>query len=263
MTCDDTRAMLDPHIDGELASDQAAAVADHLISCAACSAEYEALLRTVQTLREGLVRYHAPDVLRARIRGALRETPAAHLPAPRRDRWAPWRAVAAAVLVAAASSVVTLAATAPRSADRGIADEVLTSHIRSLMPAHLVDVQSNDQHNVKPWFNGRLDFSPSVPRLEDAGFPLQGGRLDYLHGRPVAAVVYTRRQHVVNVFSWPVDSGTDMPSSLTTRHGYNLVHWRASGVEHWLASDLNAAELEQFARLLQGGGPSAAAPRRP
>jgi anti-sigma factor RsiW len=258
MTCDAMRPLLDPYVDGELAPERAAAVADHLSSCAACSSEYEGVLRTVQTLREGLVRHHAPDVLRARIRGALREAAATSVPAARRDRWLPWRAVAAAVLIAAASSAVTLATSARRSADRGVADEVLTSHIRSLMPAHLVDVQSSDQHNVKPWFNGRLDFSPAVPRLEDAGFPLQGGRLDYLHGRPVAAVVYTRRQHIVNVFSWPADSGTDIPASLTTRHGYNLVHWRASGVEHWLASDLNAAELEQFARLLQGGGPSGA-----
>jgi anti-sigma factor RsiW len=119
------------------------------------------------------------------------------------------------------------------------------------MPAHLTDVASNDQHNVKPWFNGRLDFSPSVPRLEDAGFPLLGGRLDYVRGRPVAAVVYGRRQHVINVFSWPADASGDAPRTLSTSHGYNLLHWRTDGVEHWVVSDLNATELKQFGMLLE------------
>jgi anti-sigma factor RsiW len=119
------------------------------------------------------------------------------------------------------------------------------------MPAHLTDVASNDQHNVKPWFNGRLDFSPSVPRLEDAGFPLLGGRLDYVRGRPVAVVVYGRRQHVINVFSWPAETGGDVDRTLTTSHGYNLLHWRRGGTEHWVVSDLNAAELQQFVALLE------------
>jgi anti-sigma factor RsiW len=104
---------------------------------------------------------------------------------------------------------------------------------------------------VKPWFNGRLDFSPSVPRLEDAGFPLLGGRLDYVRGRPVAAVVYGRRQHVINVFTWPAEVSGDAARTLTTSHGYNMLHWRSNGVEHWVVSDLNAEEMQQFARLLE------------
>jgi anti-sigma factor RsiW len=163
----------------------------------------------------------------------------------------PWRALAAALVLMVASSGITFVATRDHASAESITrDEVLTSHIRSLMPAHLTDVASNDQHNVKPWFNGRLDFSPSVPRLEDAGFPLLGGRLDYVRGRPVAVVVYGRRQHVINVFTWPADASGDATRTLTTSHGYNLLHWRTGGVEHWVVSDLNAMELQQFAALL-------------
>ena len=258
MNCDQTRELLDAYVDGELPAAQAIAVAEHLATCAECSEAYEQLLTTVRTLREGLVKYRAPDLLRARVRSALREEqeerPATVTAAPkvRRGVRMPWRALAAAAVLVVASSGITLVATREHVSAEALArDEVLTSHIRSLMPAHLTDVASNDQHNVKPWFNGRLDFSPSVPRLEDAGFPLLGGRLDYVRGRPVAVVVYGRRQHVINVFSWPAEAGGDAPRTLTTSHGYNLLHWRARGVEHWAVSDLNAAELQQFVTLLE------------
>jgi len=255
MSCAHVRELLNAYIDGELPPDQAMAVSEHLTTCAECAGVYEELLATVRTLREGLVKYRAPDLLRSRVRSALREeqrpTVVATKPKARRDVRMPWRTLAAAAILVVASSGITFVATRDRvSAESLATDEVLTSHIRSLMPAHLTDVASNDQHNVKPWFNGRLDFSPSVPRLEDAGFPLLGGRLDYVRGRPVAAVVYGRRQHVINVFTWPAAAG-DTPRILTTSHGYNLLHWRSGGVEHWVVSDLNAAELKQFGTLLE------------
>jgi anti-sigma factor RsiW len=255
MTCAQTRELLNGYVDGELPAAQAIEVADHLASCEECSGIYERLLATVRALRDGLANYRAPDLLRARVRSALREEqrPAAVTKSKvRRGVRMPWRTLAAAAILAMASSGVTLVATRGRASAESLAgDEVLTSHIRSLMPAHLTDVASNDQHNVKPWFNGRLDFSPSVPRLEDAGFPLLGGRLDYVRGRPVAAVIYGRRQHVINVFTWPADASGDASRRLTTSHGYNLLHWRANGVEHWVVSDLNAAELQQFGMLLE------------
>ena len=260
MNCAEVRELLNGYIDGELPPDQAMAVSEHLTTCAECAGIYEELLATVRTLREGLVKYRAPDLLRARVRSALREEeerPVVARPTPRvrRGLRVPWRTLAAAAILVVASSGITFVATRERpSAESSVSDEVLTSHIRSLMPAHLTDVASNDQHNVKPWFNGRLDFSPSVPRLEDAGFPLLGGRLDYVRGRPVAVVVYGRRQHVINVFTWPTDASSttgDVTPTLATSHGYNLLHWRSDGVEHWVVSDLNAAELRQFATLLQ------------
>ncbi|MBW8768428.1 MAG: anti-sigma factor [Gemmatimonadetes bacterium] len=256
MNCAQTRELLSGYIDGELPPDQAMELSEHLTTCAECAGIYEELLATVRTLREGLVKYRAPDLLRARVRSALREEerPVVARPTPRvrRGLRVPWRSLAAAAILVVASSGITFVATRDRpSAESSIGEEVLTSHIRSLMPAHLTDVASNDQHNVKPWFNGRLDFSPSVPRLEDAGFPLLGGRLDYVRGRPVAVVVYGRRQHVINVFTWPTDASGDAARTLTTSHGYNLLHWRSGGVERWVVSDLNAAELRQFGMLLE------------
>jgi anti-sigma factor RsiW len=139
-----------------------------------------------------------------------------------------------------------------------IAHDVLASHVRSLMPGHLTDVASSNRHNVKPWFNGRLDFSPTVPRLDEQGFPLLGGRLDYVHGRPVAVVVYGRRQHIINVFSWPVGDDGAASSEPRAQNGYNLEHWRDGAVEYWAVSDLNAAELRTFVALLQHAGPAPA-----
>jgi anti-sigma factor RsiW len=261
--CQTTIASLSAYIDGELPPAQAAAVAEHLATCCPCSTEYETMLETVGSLRAGLERLTAPDVLRARIRAAIASTPSGDAidrspaAAPQQtERRVPWSRVgswAAALLFAAAlGSGATLAAARGRAGgNASIASEVLASHVRSLMPEHLTDVRSNDQHNVKPWFNGRLDYSPTVPRLEEQGFPLIGGRMDYLGGRPVAVVVYGRRQHVINVFSWP-STETALPREMSTKNGYTMIHWRSEGAEHWVLSDLNAAELQSFAGLLQG-----------
>jgi anti-sigma factor RsiW len=259
--CQTTLTSLSAYVDGELPPHEAAAVAEHLATCFPCSAEYETMLETVSSLRDQLERFTAPDVLRARIRTAIASTAsgdagdraAVQIAQPRRGaRWTRIGSWAAAILLAAAlGSSATLIAT--RGHDRGdtsIASQVLASHVRSLMPDHLTDVRSNDTHNVKPWFNGRLDFSPTVPRLEDQGYPLLGGRLDYVNGRPVAVVVYGRRQHVINVFSWP-SAGPDVAREMTAKNGYTMIHWRSEGTEHWVLSDVNSAELQSFAGLLQ------------
>lgn len=268
--CHTTRDRLSAYVDGELPAPQAAAVAEHLTSCAACSEEYELTLDTIGQLRDELKRYKAPDVFRARVRAALASTPSAAdtepmepssstRPPSRLSRMMRPAVSAAALLVA-----VALGATVTRLADRGggrdasVGAEVLASHVRSLMPDHLTDVRSSDQHNVKPWFNGRLDYSPSVPRLEENGFPLVGGRVDYVSGRPVAVVVYARRQHMINVFSWPT-SERDQDPTLSAAHGYNMLQWRRQGSERWVVSDLNASELQGFAALLRGAD-SVAAP---
>ena len=140
-----------------------------------------------------------------------------------------------------------------RATGDALADQVLGSHVRSLMPGHLIDVQSSDQHTVKPWFNGKLDFSPPVYDFAGRGFPLIGGRLEYVGGRSVAALVYGRRQHLINVFLWPTEAGPTEGRPATTRQGYHLLHWTTPAYSYWVASDLGLPELRDFAALLQRG----------
>ena len=264
MTTGHVREELSAYVDGELPPDRAMEIADHLTSCTECASDYVAMLTTVRTVRAEMVQLRAPDVLRARVRAALREEPQATVRrvavAPKRGWRIPWNAVAAALLLVVASSGITLVATKRGASDAPVAEAVLASHIRSLMPEHLTDVRSNDQHNVKPWFNGRLDFSPTVPRLDEQGFPLLGGRVDYVHGRSVAVVVYGRRQHVINVFSWPASDEKVAAAEPRARNGYNLEHWRDGAVDYWAVSDLNAAELRTFVELLRRAGHASAAP---
>jgi anti-sigma factor RsiW len=255
MTCKECLENLGPYVDGELPADEAARVEEHLRDCADCAATHRQLVDTSSQLRSGLMRYEAPDVLKARIRASLgesgRDVGPRRVPLPSRGRsgWA--RAVAAAAVVAIVSSGLTFAAMRDR-ASSSVEQEVLASHIRSLMPGHLTDVASNDQHNVKPWFNGRVNLSPDVPRLDSIGYPLVGGRVDYIDGHNVAAVVYTRRQHVINVFWWPASDGEAASPSVSSSHGYNLIRARRNGEEVWLVSDLNLAELRDFARRVVG-----------
>ena len=258
--CQPTRASLSAYVDGELPPDDAATIAEHLTTCAQCSAEYESVLDTIALTRTQLERFTAPDVLRARIRGAIATTPAEHEPAAanggyrrgmrRGSSWVRPALIAAGLLLAAALGSGTTLLVRHQAQPSSMAAQVLSSHLRSLMPNHLTDVASNDQHNVKPWFNGRLDYSPSVPRFDDQGYPLIGGRLDYVGGRPVAVVVYGRRQHLINVFSWPA-AGSDEALTATAANGYTMYRWRSGGIEHWVVSDVNAAELKTFAAMVQ------------
>jgi len=135
--------------------------------------------------------------------------------------------------------------------DEHVLQDVIAGHVRSLMANHLTDVLSADQHTVKPWFEGQVDFAPPVPALTAQGFPLVGGRLDYLDNRPVAALVYRRQQHVINLFVWPTPLGAARPASTVTRHGYNLVQWTTAGMTYWAISTLNAQEMQTFAHEIQ------------
>jgi anti-sigma factor RsiW len=250
MRCADCRDAVNAFVDGELLAEEQRDVREHLATCADCRREHEVLVATSRTLKEGLVRHRAPDVLKARIRSALAQ-PDAFAPAasPPRRSWL--RLVAAGIVIAAASSGLTVAAIHNPFTQQNATSDVLASHIRSLMPGHLVDIASTDQHNVKPWFNGRLDLSPTVPRLDSLGFPLIGGRIDYVAGRTVAAVVYGRRQHMINVFSWPTSDASPLAPSASSEKGYHLVHWRTAGIELWAVSDLNPAELQQFVAIFE------------
>ena len=227
---------------------------EHLRTCADCAEAHRRLAGTSTRVKAGLMRYEAPDVLKARIRASLaepaRDEPPQRglVPLPRGRVWPTM--IAAAAAVAIVSSGLTFEAMRDRVGSNQTEQQILSSHIRSLIPGHLTDVASNDQHNVKPWFNGRVNMSPDVPRLDSLGYPLVGGRLDYIQGRNVPVVVYTRRQHVINVFSWPATGAADLPPHASSANGYHLIRARQNGLEVWIVSDLNLGELENFARLL-------------
>ncbi|HSN19717.1 MAG TPA: hypothetical protein VLS49_03520 [Usitatibacter sp.] len=193
--------------------------------------------------------YRAPDALRGRIRTSLKSQ------AREQARTTAWRwggMAAAFATVAALSWNVAFLQARNAGEETMLAREVETAHVRSLMAeGHLNDVISTDRHTVKPWFEGKLDFAPVVVDLAPSGFALLGGRLDYLDGRPVAAITYRHRLHVVNLFEWPAERSGDAAPELKTHRGYALVHWRRHGLEYWAISDIDAPDLLQFARELQ------------
>ena len=250
MTCAQCRELLDAYIDGELPSEDTGAVREHIAACAECAREHELLAATSRRIGETLVKYQAPDVLKARIRVALAQ-PGPLAPDAPSARTIPARRLAlGGIGVAIASSILTFAVVrgvAPR--DRSLTDELVSSHIRALMPGHLTNVASTNPHDVKPWFNGRVDLSPSVPNLDSIGFPIIGGRLDYVQQRAVPVVVYGRRQHLIDVYAWPDTrerAGAELSES--TRNGYNVIGWHTNGLSLEAVSDLNRPELEQFVK---------------
>ena len=251
MTCEQCKDALNAYLDGELPRAEHDEVDRHLDGCPLCREDERALSNLGKSVKESLVRYRAPDVLQARVRAAVgRGGPLALSPTPAVR--SPWRLAAAGVFIAAMSSALTFAALRPGIRDDGIANQIVASHIRSLMPGHLTDVVSTDQHNVKPWFNGRVDMSPNVPDLSAAGFPLVGGRLDYLDGRRVPVTVYSRRQHLINVYATPSPAAQTTPAKSSSFNGYHIVEWKQDGIEQWAVSDLNFGELTQFVRGFRG-----------
>jgi anti-sigma factor RsiW len=258
MTHPDMEAQVDAYLDGELAAIDAVELEAHLTGCASCGRFRDDRLALRTAIAAQMPRFQAPEPLRGRVRAALRKASASRRAGRPGPALAKWLALAASVAVVAVGS---WRLAVEHTASEILTDEVLASHVRSLMPGHLSDVVSSDQHTVKPWFNGKLDFSPPVHDFSGRGYPLLGGRLDYLHGRPVAALVYGRRQHLINVFLWPA-AGPVGGGAPLVRQGYHLLHWTTPEYTYWVASDLGLSELTNFAALLQLGDSSAAASER-
>lgn len=239
MSCKTIDRDLDAYVDRELDIDATRAVREHLVRCEACRgrvAERHALRRLVQSAPY----YAAPDRLRARV-SALTSRAAM---TRRLLTWA-----AAAALIVTVGGAITLVRSATAQPD-AIVEAVVDGHVRSLMADHLFDVHSTDQHTVKPWFLGRLDFSPPVADLATIGYPLVGGRLDYLGGRPAAALIYERRQHTINVFVCPAGNELSGAIGVRTVRGFHVHHWTRDGMSFWAVSDLNDRELTEFVRAL-------------
>jgi anti-sigma factor RsiW len=244
--------LLPNYFDGELDAARGREFEDHLAGCAECARGLTALGELRASLHHESFRYEPPTAMAGRIRASLAEERTTR---SARRQWSSWLAAASVLIgLGLAGAGVALVLRTPSAEDRMIA-EVSAGHARSLLADHLFDVTSGDQHTVKPWFQGKTDFAPPVKDLKDQGFALAGGRLDYLDGHTAAALVYRRRQHVINLFIWPAAQEGDSAVRVLSRRGYQLAHWAALGLNFWAVSDLNADELGAFARLVRDERP--------
>jgi anti-sigma factor RsiW len=241
MNCEGASILLHALIDGELDAGHARDVEAHITTCPNCAAQ----LREFQEFRNAMtparLRHTTPMSLRSRIEGKL---PAPRAAGSNRRSVIKGFAVGATASALAASGLLVMVM---RTDDeRRILGEVVSAHLRSLQAQHLTDVPSSDQHTVKPWFNGRLDVAPPVIDLTALGFTLLGGRLDYVDAKPVAAIVYRRRVHVINLFCTPAPGSTKRGAAMESMHGFNVRSWTENGLNLWAVSDINADELTEF-----------------
>ena len=240
MTCDEAEILLHALIDGELDAGHAREVEDHIAGCPRCAA----LLRDYRDISKAVavadLRFKAPPELRRRIEASLPQV----TPAPSRRAVLKGFAMGSAVSAIAATGIVGIVL---RSDDEArIQSEVVSAHLRSLQAGHLTDVLSTDQHTVKPWFNGKLDVAPPVVDLTAQGFTLIGGRLDYVDTRPIGAIVYRRRSHVINLFVAQTASTERRAAKIEALQGFNIRRWSERGLNYWAVSDIASDELGEF-----------------
>jgi anti-sigma factor RsiW len=255
MDCKETLELLQAYGDQELGLPEAIELDKHVQSCPACREEMSEQKALRAAVRRHATYFTAPSHLESRLKAALAQKNERKTQPVRRiwswfgsSQWI--NPAAALVSVIAVAWSVSIFFALPSVTDV-VAEEVVAGHVRSLMANHLADVVSTDRHTVKPWFNGKLDFSPVVSDFAAQGFPLVGGRLDYLDHRPVAALVYRHAQHPINVYIWPATEGQEVPPRTLSRQGYHLAHWVQGGMIYWAVSDVGPHELMQFVAILQ------------
>jgi anti-sigma factor RsiW len=263
MNCAECEILIHALIDGELDAGHARDVEAHAATCAACAEKLKTFRAMHDAMAAARLKEPAPAHLRSRIEAALPLPPAAAVAPlrffqPTRRSFFSGFAVGSALSAAVAASLVL---TVFRSnQEETITDEVVSAHIRSLQVGHLMDVETSDQHTVKPWFDGKVDVAPPVVDLTAEGFTLLGGRLDYIDGEPVASVVYRRRKHVINFFVAQHLGAEHVNVTASTIQGYNVRHWSEQGLDYWAVSDLDPSELAEFVQkisaALHPAGPS-------
>ncbi|HEY1930869.1 MAG TPA: anti-sigma factor [Acetobacteraceae bacterium] len=256
MACDRYRLLLPALSDRQLGPLRRFLVSRHATHCTACAAELEELDAMRTALRTRLTYHRAPPGLAARIGSTLpREEASAAVAGPRRIMPA-WGFAGSGLAGALAGVALTLVLLGGRPAGRDTALQgVIDSQIRARMADHLTDVLTSDQHTVKPWLSERLPVSPPVPELKDVGFPLVGGREDYVDGHPTAVVVYRHAKHVVNLYAWAAPAMADAGFRTSASQGFNVVSWRAGGIAYYAVSDCEADALMQFARDIAQAAP--------
>jgi mycothiol system anti-sigma-R factor len=268
MQCNDTRLLIHAYLDNELDAGDSARLLRHLSDCPACSREFERQARLKDLLRGAKLRHALPDALRARVLATLplsaAASPTSRAPSSRlsMQRWRALPTALAASVLLLLGGQFGIAWQRHASEQSALALDVVSDHVRSLQQEHLTDVLTSDRHTVKPWFDGKLDFSPQVRDLDAAGFVLVGGRLDVLHGRRVAAIVYRRRQHAINLFQWPESGADSSPTGADAGDGFTTVHWTQDGMVYWAVSNLDAAEMTEFAVAFRNS-PALSVPAEP
>jgi anti-sigma factor RsiW len=259
MNCHDSHLYLTAYLDDELDVAESLRVHRHLSGCADCRLAESEQLALRSALRDPSLYAHPSAEFSKRIEVAVRRAAKEEARSQRPAWFGSFRldtfgwipAAAFLVIVTTIGALLVMNGLRP-SHEQLISRAVLAGHIRSLQPGHLIDVPSSDRHTVKPWFQGKLDFSPPVPDLSELGWTLVGGRLDYVDGRPVAALVYQRRMHEINVFLWPNRDSAFDAIRQESEQGYQILHWNGAETTYWVVSDLNSAELLELARALRG-----------
>src|ERR1700723_14170 len=249
MSCAPPRAVIHGYLDGELDPVRAAEFEHHLEECPECVPALESQESLRSSLHRAQLYEKAPPQLRQKVLAGMRPSEPISISSRRRPVIAQWLAVAAVLLLSLYSGWRLIPGLSEKNSQTALAAQIVDAHLRSLQPGHLTDVISTDQHTVKPWFDGKLDFPPPVQDFATDGFPLQGGRLDVVGGRTVAALVYGRRKHFVNVFIWPSGNSDTAPSS-GSQQGYHWIAWQKNGMAFWAVSDTAAADLDDLQRLL-------------
>jgi anti-sigma factor RsiW len=251
LNCEEIQPLIHGYVDGELDLMKSLEIEQHFQECPQCAQAHTTLQAIRARVKNSIPYFSAPPGLARRVQSSVRS--AGHGGRTRRVPPGPLLAVAASLALMMATGWGLARVLPARSEDAFLTQELVASHVRSqMLPSHQFDVESSDTHTVKPWFEGKLDFSPPVKDLAGQGFPLIGGRLDYLHNRAVAALVYRRRKHSINLFIWPSRSGDEASPRKATSQGFHILQWIRSGMTFWAVSDLNERELQEFVRLIQG-----------
>ena len=270
MNCEEATKLMDGYLDSELDPITSQKIEQHLRECPKCDQAYKIHGSLIRVIGNATPYYKAPAELREQIQSSLRDAVGAKdkggsgqpgqlsVPRPQGERrpvlshvpWN-WLALAAAIMSGALITAVFLPRMRAPNADQFLATQLIASHVRSLMANHLMDVPSSDQHTVKPWLDAKLDFAAPVADLSSQGFPLIGGRLDYLNNHSVAALVYQKRKHFINLFIWPTTPEDSTAQTMVEREGYHLVHWSDGDFTYWAVSDVNPSDLQNFKQLFE------------
>jgi len=252
MNCQQARPLINFYADGELDAAGILELEKHIHDCPACALAWRNAQSLKKALKQDALFFTAPAELRRAIKAELRSQVETK-PRWNFQNWNWLTTATTSVATACLALLLTLSLTRP-SAEQRLTLEIVSSNIRSLMADHMLDVVSTDQHTVKPWFNGKLDFSPPVKDLAAQEFPLIGGRLDYIGGRSVAALIFHRNKHVINLFIWPTTEKDSKPTASASIQGYNVIHWSEANMAFWAVSDLNEKELMEFVQDYEAEG---------